>query len=242
MITRNDQEIYERHGASWWDPDDRVFASLRSITGFRMAVLDAWLEGAPPPRRAVDMGCGGGLLTIPLVARGMHVVGIDRSRRSLACAAGRAMSPANRARSTFLCADATCPPLADGCADLVLLADVLEHLDRPEAAIQEAARLLSPGGALFVNTLNRTRRSRWLAVTVAEGVGLIPRGTHAPEMFVRPEELDGMALAAGLHRVALQGERVRLWQTLRQRAIHLSPSSSVAIGYSAFYRKQGKRS
>ena len=70
------------------------------------------------------------------------------------------------------------------------LADVVEHVRDPAVALAQAARLLRPGGACYVSTINRTAKARWLAVHVAEGVGLIPRGTHDAELFVSPAELE----------------------------------------------------
>jgi 2-polyprenyl-6-hydroxyphenyl methylase/3-demethylubiquinone-9 3-methyltransferase len=106
----------------------------------------------------------------------------------------------------FTCADARACPLAEASADLVLLADVVEHVADWRAALGEAARLLRPGGVLYVNTINRTARARWLAVHVAEGLRLLPRGTHDAAMFVRPEELSAAAAAVGLRCTASAGD------------------------------------
>ena len=119
----------------------------------------------------------------------------------------------------------------------MLLTDVLEHLEAPSVALREAARLLVPGGAVFASTINRTLRARLLAVTLGEGIGLIPRGTHDPRLFCRPEELDAVAGSYGLRRHAIQGEAVALWKTLRRFSIHLTAGRSTAVGYSILYRR-----
>jgi len=130
-------------------------------------------------------------------------------------------------------------PLPDGCADHVLLADVLEHLEQPACAVMEAARLLRGGGTLYVNTLNRTLLARWLAVYLAEGVGLVPRGTHDPRLFVRPEELDRASAACGLERRRRCGEFPLLLRTLGRRQVHFRPARSLALAYSALYARPG---
>jgi 2-polyprenyl-6-hydroxyphenyl methylase/3-demethylubiquinone-9 3-methyltransferase len=228
----NDLEIYDRHGAEWWDPASRVFASLRRVSEFRLAVLRGWIGAELRGARVVDLGCGGGLLSEPLAEDGARVVGVDRSVPSLRCAAGGV-----RGAGRYVCGDVTRVPLHSARADLVLLADVLEHVADPAAAIAEAARVLRVGGALYVNTISRTLRARFLVVHLAETVGLIPRGTHDATLFLRPERLEALAAAAGLRRVELVGEAPDLRATLRERAIALRPTRSVAVGYSALFRK-----
>ncbi|MCA8955490.1 MAG: 3-demethylubiquinone-9 3-O-methyltransferase [Planctomycetes bacterium] len=228
----NDLEIYDRHGRGWWDEHDRTFASLRSVAGFRRGVLESWLPRGVAGLRVVDLGCGGGLWAVPLAESGANVVGVDRSLESLRTALQRASH-----RCRFVRADLNDPPLADGCADLVVLADVIEHLDDPQIAVYQAARLLVPGGLLYVSTLNRTRRAGVLAVALAEGLGLIPRGTHDPKRFVRPEALDDMAGRCGLRRQNLQGEALAWWPTLRRWAVVLRRGRSSAVSYAALFRK-----
>lgn len=228
---RNDLDLYERHAAHWWDPSHAAFRSLHSVNELRVSLVREWLGSELAGARVVDLGCGGGLMTAALRALGARPVGLDRSRGSLASAREHVAAP-------FVRADIAHTPLASGCADAVLLADVLEHVPQRSAVLAEAARLLRAGGACFVSTLNRTARARWLAVHVAEGVGLIPRGTHAPELFVTPDELRREAYDAGLALEHLQGERVCVWPTLRRRAIVLARGDDVSVAYSALLRKR----
>ncbi len=231
---RNDLRLYRRDG--WWDPSCRAFASLRSVNECRLDLLRGWLAAAGAAGRpgvVIDLGCGGGLMAVPLIADGHRVLGIDLSRPALAAARAAATE-----RGLFATGDLIGSPLASRIADLVLLADVLEHVSDAPAAVAEAARLLRPGGHLFVSTINRTILSRLLGVTLAEGLGLVPRGTHDPAMFVRPQELDRWAATAGLARVARAGEVVRPWATLRDWTIRVRPGGSLALGYSALFRRE----
>jgi 2-polyprenyl-6-hydroxyphenyl methylase/3-demethylubiquinone-9 3-methyltransferase len=224
--------LFDRDG--WWDPRCRAFASLRAVTWFRLGLLRRWLPGDWRGRTVVDLGCGGGLLAVPLAAQGAAVLGIDLAR--VALRAGRA-----RGAATFLplAGDLLRCPIRSGSVDVALLADVLEHVPAPAAAVHEAARLLRPGGRLFVNTIDRSRRARWLAVTLGEGLGFVPRGTHDWRLFVRPAELDAMAAAAGLRRIARVGEAPRLLRTLRERAVVLRESRRITAGYAALYERVG---
>jgi 2-polyprenyl-6-hydroxyphenyl methylase/3-demethylubiquinone-9 3-methyltransferase len=230
---RNDLTLYDRHAEGWWDAGDRAFASLRSVNEFRLAWLRRNLPGGFAGMRVADLGCGGGLLAVPLAAEGAAVAGVDLSQGSLLAARAQARGQAWFARADM----GRCPLAGDG-FDLVLLADVLEHVPDWRAPLAEAARLLRAGGVIYVNTINRTRRARWLAVALAEGLGFLPRGTHDPDLFVPPAELRAAADALGLRSVALAGEAPALVATLRARAIRLRPSRSLAVAYAALFAKE----
>lgn len=232
-IVRNDLSIYESKAEHWWNPDDATFASLRAINTHRLRWLQAALGASLATARIADLGCGGGLLAVPLAAGGARVVGVDISRASLAAATARA-APGTQ----FVCADLRACPLAPGSFDLVLLADILEHLEAWPVAIATATRLLRRGGHLYVNTINRTWQARCLAVTLAEGLGYVPRGTHDPALFVRPAELLAEATLSALRCTRLEGEAPATLRTLRTGAIHLRPSRSLAVAYAALFVKE----
>jgi 2-polyprenyl-6-hydroxyphenyl methylase/3-demethylubiquinone-9 3-methyltransferase len=230
---RNDLTIYDRHADGWWDPRDRAFASLRSVNQYRLAWLRRHLQRELTGARIADLGCGGGLLAVPLAAEGAIVVGVDLSRASLRTARAHATGLA-----LFTHGDLDRCPLASASFDIVLLADVIEHVADWRHTLAEAARLLRPQGQLYVNTINRTRRARWLAVHLAEGLGLVPRGTHDPELFVRPEELQAAARGQGLRCTRIDGEAPALATTLRKRVICLKESRSLAVAYAALFAKE----
>lgn len=230
MALANDLTLYDRNADQWWNARSRAFRSLHRVNEFRVALLRDWLGADLHGQLAVDLGCGGGLLCEHLEHAGARWIGLDLSRGSLG--AGRA-----RLGDRFACADVQRVPLADGCADLVLAADVLEHVGDVAAVLSEAARLLRPGGALYVNTINRTRRAKLLAVDLAEGVGLVPRGTHDARLFIDPDELRASVWQHGLGLEALQGESIDVVRTVRRWAIALRRSDDLRVGYSALFRK-----
>ena len=231
MATRaNDLAIYERHAADWWNQSAPAFRSLHRVNEFRTALLDEWLGNRLHKKRALDLGCGGGLLSAYLSQCGAQWIGVDLSGASLR--AGR-----ERLGARFARADVLHLPVADASMDVVLAADVLEHVPSLDAALSEAARVLKPGGDLYVNTINRTLRARLLAVGVAEGIGLVPRGTHDARLFVRPDELRASAWKHGLVLEALQGESVDVLRTVSRWAIALRRSDDVSVGYSALFKK-----
>lgn len=231
---RNDLGIYDREAQSFWDESSPALRSLRSVGAFHLELIErAWgphLRGA----RVVDLGCGGGRMALALAERGALVTGVDQAGSALE--AGRDEAARRGFDVRFVQADLCATPFPDGDFDFVVLGDVLEHLERPERAIAEAARLLAPRGRLFVNTFDRRALSALAVVHLAEGIGLVPRGTHDPRLFVRPSELEEYAASHGLALDGIVWERPRLARTLRTWTIHLAESRRRSFGYSAFLR------
>lgn len=229
---RNDLDLYEREAASWWDPRSRFAASLHGVNALRLQEIADVVGRDLRGLHVADLGCGGGLVSVPLAQAGARVVGVDISPASLRAASGR-----GEANLRVLRADARQPALAGGWADLVVCADVVEHVDGWPRVLAAASTLLRPGGRMYLNTVNRTRRARWLAVGLAEGVGLVPRGTHDPQRFVTPDEIGAAAAACGLVVERFLGQRLRVWRTIVERRIRVAPGRSLALGYGAWLRK-----
>jgi len=230
MKTANDLDLYEREAHLWWDSCSHAFRSLHAVNAYRRQVLTEWFGTSLHGRNVIDLGCGGGLLSKFFVDAGARVVGLDVSGASLRVAQ-------KRLAAGFAQGDVQRAPFADESADIVLLSDVLEHVERPAEAVAEAARILRPGGKCFVSTLNRTLRARVLGVWVAEGLGLVPRGTHDADMFVRPAELDRWALASGLEIAQLRGESLDLGRTIRRWTVSLRHGNDCAVTYTALLLK-----
>lgn len=235
---KNDLDLYEREAHAWWDGEARTFRSLRSIKAFHLAELDRQFGAELAHATIVDLGCGGGLLSIPLAERGARVTGVDRSAGSLGAAELAARRSRVADRCHFVVADLCDTGLPSKSYDIALLSDVIEHLESPAAALREAARLLKPGGRLFVNTLNRTLRARLLAVFLAERLGYVPRGTHDHRLFLKPTELRFLAGGAGLDCDRIFGEAPQIGATLRTGALQMRGGKSIAVSYSAFFTKR----
>lgn len=231
---RNDLNMYDRHAASWWDPTSRFAASLHGLNRLRLTHITDTFGPNLRGLEVVDLGCGGGLFAEPMARQGARVVGIDASAPSLAVAQAHGVGIDGL---HYQLGDVRAPPLPAGCADLVCCADVLEHVDGWRQAVTAAARLLRPGGKLYVSTINRTWRARLFAVYLAETLRVIPPGTHDPARFIRPAELTEAATAAGLHRPHFLGERLLIIPTLRAWAVRLAPGPSTAMGYAAWFER-----
>ncbi len=185
----------------------------------------------PPATRTgavlVDLGCGGGLLAPHVAARGYRHIGVDLVRSALAQAAAHGVNVVH--------ADVTRLPLADGCADVVSAGELLEHVPDRRAAVAEACRVLRPGGVLVLDTLNATRLSRFLAVTLAERIDPRVAGLHDPELFVEPRILVKECARYGV-RLAVRGLRpaaldMARWLATRRGAVAMVPTWSTAVLY-----------
>jgi 2-polyprenyl-6-hydroxyphenyl methylase/3-demethylubiquinone-9 3-methyltransferase len=194
-IDRSEQEKFDAIASGWWDPEG-PFRPLHDLNPARLKfVADrAVLEGA----RAIDVGCGGGILTEALASKGARVTGIDVAPRVLATARLHLHESGLDIdyRETTVEAIAGEQP---GAYDVLTCMEMLEHVPAPSSVIAATAALVRPGGELFYSTLNRTPLSFALGIVGAEHVlRLLPRGTHRYDRFIRPSELSAWLRAAGL--------------------------------------------
>ena len=188
---------------AWWDPkgSSAMLHRLNPVRlGFVRQAVDRHWQADPRSRtplagkRALDVGCGAGLLCEPLARLGASVTGVDAAAESIAVAArhAAAMGLAIDYRSGELA------ELALGRFDLVTCMEVLEHVADKPAFLSQLAAHLAQDGMLILSTPNRTLASRALLVGAAEAVGAVPRGTHDWHDFVTPEELEALLADAGL--------------------------------------------
>lgn len=201
---------FNRLAATWWNSVGPM-RPLHVINGLRLGyVLDQIARCFGRPRddlarlRIADIGCGAGLMCEPLAVRGAQVVGVDAAAKSIAAA--RLHASAGHLEIDYRVGEPDTALQDAERFDVLLLLEVVEHVDNLRAFVREAARHLKPGGLLLISTINRTPRSFLTAIVAAEYiVRLLPRGTHRWAQFVRPDELERAALACGLVQLDLRG-------------------------------------
>lgn len=186
----------------WWDPDSE-FKPLHQINPLRVGWIDA-LAGLSG-KRVVDVGCGGGILAEAMAARGAQVTGIDLAEKSLKVAKLHLFESGLAVDYRCVAVEALAEE-APGSFDVVTCMEMLEHVPDPASVIAACARLVRPGGQVFLSTLNRNPKSWLFAIVGAEYVlNLLPRGTHDWKRFIRPSELARMVRAAGLEMGEIKG-------------------------------------
>lgn len=214
---------FDRLAATWWNAEGpmrplHVINTLR--LGYVLEQIAGCFErpiGDLRELRIADIGCGAGLMCEPLAARGARVVGIDAAAKNVAAA--RLHADAGRLDIDYRIGEPQAA-LRDGeCFDVLLLFEVVEHVDDMHRFMGEAIQHLKPGGLLLASTINRTARSFATAIVGAEYVfRVLPRGTHRWAQFVRPVELEQAVQAGGLKLHDCRGMRYlpvvhRAWWT-----------------------------
>jgi 2-polyprenyl-6-hydroxyphenyl methylase/3-demethylubiquinone-9 3-methyltransferase len=198
---RAELDKFDALAPRFWDPQGE-FRPLHLLNPVRARFVAerASLAGA----RVLDVGCGGGLLCEALARAGAEVTGIDLAPGMVEVA--RLHAAAENLKIDYRLADAAhLAATAPATFDIVTCMEMLEHVPSPATTVAALARLVRPGGAVFVSTINRNLKSFLLAILAAEYVlKLIPRGTHEYERLIRPAELARWARAAGLqvHEIA----------------------------------------
>ncbi len=186
---------FDAAAARWWDPQGE-FGTLHEINPLRLDWIRqrCKLEGS----RAVDIGCGGGILSEAMAAAGAEVTGIDMAGAPLEVARLHLHESGVSVDYRQMTAEALASEAA-GRFDVVTCLELLEHVPDPAGVVRSCAELVRPGGHVFFSTINRSPKAFLFAIVGAEYLlRLLPSGTHEYQKFIRPSELESWARQAGL--------------------------------------------
>ena len=195
-------EKFSKLAHRWWDPAGE-FRPLHEINPLRLDWIaqHAALDGAS----VLDVGCGGGILAEAMARRGAKVTGIDLSDKALKVAQLHLLESRLEVQYESVSVEDYAAAHA-GKFDVITCMELLEHVPEPAAMVAACARLVRPGGQVFFSTINRNPKSYLFAVVGAEYVlGLLPKGTHDYQRFIKPSELSRWSREAGLRTDELIG-------------------------------------
>lgn len=188
-------EKFSQLAHRWWDPQSE-FKPLHEINPLRLDYIDeiAHIKG----KITIDVGCGGGILSEAMAARGAIVTGIDLSDKALKVAKLHLLESGHHVDYRKITVESMAIENPHR-YDVVTCMEMLEHVPNPASIIQSCARLAKPNGWVFFSTLNRNPKSYLYAIIGAEYIlNLLPRGTHEYARFIKPAELARMARNVGL--------------------------------------------
>jgi 2-polyprenyl-6-hydroxyphenyl methylase/3-demethylubiquinone-9 3-methyltransferase len=188
-------EKFSALAAEWWNPNG-PFGALHRMNPVRLQFIRdlCTTHFSTPARRpleglkALDLGCGGGLVSAPLARMGADVTAIDASAEAIGAA--RAYAEQAGLDIDFQCATAEALVEAGAHFDLVAALEIVEHVADVSAFLAAASALLKPGGVLVLSTINRTPKARALAIVGAERIlKWAPEGAHDYDKLVTPDEI-----------------------------------------------------
>lgn len=211
----SEQEVarFDALAETWWDPKGKYKTALlfnqARISYFLPQIArhfkrDLNVEEPLKGLSILDVGSGGGLVCEPLAKAGATVIGIDASQMSVEVARRHALSEGLDIEYRHQLSSQLVQEKER--FDVVINAEVVEHVPDQQALISECCQLVNPNGLLVLATLNRNIKSWIIAILGAEYVmRYLPRGTHDWSMFVKPNELNQMASVNGMTQVAESG-------------------------------------
>jgi 2-polyprenyl-6-hydroxyphenyl methylase/3-demethylubiquinone-9 3-methyltransferase len=242
--TKVNNAFYDTLNDTWSGRDDHPIALLLAENRVRTPwIADQVQKEFDRPCNILDIGCGGGHLSNHLATMGHQLSGIDLSEPSLSFAKSQDTTHS----VAYEKADACHLPFEENQFDVVCAMDLLEHVDHPKIVIEEASRVLKPGGLFFFHTFNRTILSYLLIIKAVEWfIPNTPKNLHVFSHFITPKEMKNWCQNACLHVNVLQGfipdsRKKSFWRTALTRTVSeefsFRFSSSLSTGYVGIAKK-----
>ncbi len=201
-IDQSEIDKFSELASRWWDKTSE-FKPLHAINPLRLN----WIKEhcSIENHQALDIGCGGGILTESLATSGAKAKGIDLSKKALQVAKLHALETSLSVEYELISAEdlALKEPAK---YDVITCMEMLEHVPDPKSIVQSCAKLAKPGATLFFSTLNRNPKSYLMAILGAEYIlKMLPKGTHEYAKFIKPSELSTYIRESGLEVVDMIG-------------------------------------
>ncbi len=173
-----------------WDEAGK-FKPLHKMNPVRISYIKNQI-GKVAGKKILDVGCGGGLISIPFARLKADVTGIDAGDENVKVAKNYALR-----NGVELDYHATSieefSQYNEAKFDIIFALEIVEHVSDINTFLKHITKCLKPSGLLFISTINKTLKSFALAKVAAEYVlRWVPKGTHDWEKFVKPDELLAM--------------------------------------------------
>jgi 2-polyprenyl-6-hydroxyphenyl methylase/3-demethylubiquinone-9 3-methyltransferase len=193
---------FEELASRWWDPQSE-FKPLHEINPLRLDYIDRTTSLAG--KKVLDVGCGGGILSESMAAKGAQVTGIDMGEAPLQVARLHLLESGLDITYERIPVERLAAERPES-FDLVTCMEMLEHVPDPASVVEACAGLVKPGGHVILSTINRNPKSYLFAIVGAEYLlKLLPKGTHDFAKFIRPSELSGWIRDTALQSIDITG-------------------------------------
>ena len=190
-IDAHEIEKFNRTHEQWWD-EKGEFSILHEINPIRIEYITSQIrEKFQYNAKVLDVGCGGGLISVPLHKLGFKITGIDANKYNQKAA--KDYAKLNNLDIEFIHDTVEQYVQCEIKYDVILCLEVLEHVANPQEFLKNLASMLKPGGILILSTINRTIKAYALTILIAEYVlGWVKKGTHDYSKFFKPSEIVSM--------------------------------------------------
>lgn len=238
-INKEELKKFSKTAEQWWDKDGE-FKMLHKINPVRLEYLKNKIiqhyaietKDSTPLNglKILDIGCGGGLISMPLAQMGADVTAIDANESNIKAAGDYAKDNQIDIQLQHITAEELLPK-ANQSFDVVVSLEVIEHVANPKDFIQNLTKLVKPGGMVVISTINRTLKSYVFAIVMAEYVlGWVPKKTHHHSKFIKPSELNKMINNTGFSLKELKGMTLDLPSTKWQLSVDIDVNYFAYIG------------
>ena len=229
-INKSEIKKFNKLAAEWWNPEGS-FKPLHKFNPTRIKYIKEKIinyfniknNNLPLKKiKILDVGCGGGLISVPMKRLGANVVGIDASLKNIKVA--KTYSKKNNLNIKYICSSPEKLKIKDK-FDVILMLEIVEHVDDVEIFIREGSKFLKKNGLIFLATLNKTLKSYIFAIVGAEYIlRWLPIGTHDWEKFVKPDDLITIAKKSKLDQVDISGLKfnplINKWNLSNDRSVN----------------------
>ncbi len=195
-VKNSEIEHFNSQASFWWD-EQGPFKTLHHINPVRTDYVKQFVD--LKDKSVLDVGCGGGVFSESIAACGATVTAIDLAQESLEVAKLHLYESGHKIDYQNISVEDYAKQ-HENSTDVIVCMEMLEHVPDPQSVVNACVKILKPGGWLFLSTINRSAKAMMLGIFVAEHVmGLVPKGTHHFDQFIKPSEL-----AAGIEKAGLE--------------------------------------